>query len=144
AQSKGSPFRSARMARFRFARGYPRAATLNRAQAQLTGHLPNEDLKADANRQPVDPQAAAASRQPQPRPGAAELAAEARRLHPRLYDDAEEAELRAAQGGEGAPDQRLRGDRLYPGRGAQPAGALGGDDPRRPRQGPAGRALPHP
>src|SRR3546814_12009121 len=25
----------------------------------------------------------------------------------------------------------------------QPAGALGGADPRRPRQGPAGRALPH-
>jgi multidrug transporter EmrE-like cation transporter len=32
---------------------------------------------------------------------------------------------------------------LHPRRGPQPAGALGGDDPRRPREGPAGRALPH-
>ncbi len=29
------------------------------------------------------------------------------RLHARLYDDAQEAELGAAQGREGAPDQRL-------------------------------------
>src|SRR5262249_47619922 len=36
------------------------------------------------------------------------------------------------------------GDRIHPGRGQYPAGALGGHDPRRPGQGPAGRALPHP
>ena len=39
--------------------------------------------------------------------------AEAGRLHARLYDDAEEAELGAAQGRENSPDQWLRGDRLY-------------------------------
>ena len=72
------------------------------------------------------------------------LPAEARRLHPRLHHDAEEAELGAAQGRQGAAHQRLRGDRLHPGRGPQPPGALGGDDPRRAREGPAGRALPHP
>ena len=32
---------------------------------------------------------------------------------------------------------------LHPGRGPQPPGALGGDDPRRPREGPPGRPLPH-
>ena len=43
--------------------------------------------------------------------------AEARRLHARLHHDAEEAELGAAQGRQGAAHQRLRGDRLHPGRG---------------------------
>src|SRR5262249_19114962 len=70
--------------------------------------------------------------------------AEAGRVHARLYDDAEETEFRLAQGREGAAHQRLRGDRLHPGRGPQSAGALGGDDPRRPRKGPAGRSLPYP
>ena len=68
-------------------------------------------------------------------PALAGLAAEARRLHARLYDHAEEAELGASQGRQGAPDQRLRGDRLHPGRGPQSAGAFGRDDPRRPREG---------
>ena len=40
-------------------------------------------------------------------PGTAGLPAEAGRLHARLYDHAEEAELGAAQGGEGTADQRL-------------------------------------
>ena len=57
------------------------------------------------------------------------------RLHARLYDDAEEAELGAAQGRQGAPDQRLRSAQLYPGRRPQPAGTLRGADPRRPREG---------
>ena len=73
------------------------------------------------------------------------LPAEARRLHPRLHDDAEEAELGAAQGRARAADERDRGDDLHPGRRPQPAGALDRPDPRRPREGPAGRALPrHP
>ncbi|CAA9512955.1 MAG: SSU ribosomal protein S12p (S23e), partial [uncultured Solirubrobacterales bacterium] len=67
--------------------------------------------------------------------------AAARRLHPRLHDHAQEAELGAAQGRPGAVDQPDGGHRLHPGRGAQPAGALGGARPRRPRQGPAGRSL---
>ena len=45
---------------------------------------------------------------------------------------------------QGALDQRLRGNRLHPGRGAQSPGTFGGDDSRRPREGSAGRALPHP
>ena len=36
-----------------------------------------------------------------------------------------------------------RGDRVHSGRRAQPAGALDRADPRRSREGPAGRALPH-
>jgi hypothetical protein len=39
--------------------------------------------------------------------------------------------------------ERVRGHGLHPGRGAQPAGALDRADPGRPREGPAGRALPH-
>ena len=61
-----------------------------------------------------------------------------RRLHARLHDDAEEAELRAAQGRAREADEPDGGRRLHPRRGAQPAGALGRPDPRRPRQGPAG------
>src|SRR5262245_48771948 len=76
--------------------------------------------------------------------GAAAEPAEARGVHSRLYGDAEKAELGLAQGREGAAHQRLRGDRLHPGRGPQSAGALGGDDPRRPRERPARRSLPHP
>src|SRR5262249_51628995 len=76
--------------------------------------------------------------------GASAEPAEAWRMHARLHHDAEEAELSIAQSCEGAAYQRLRGDRLYPRRGAQSAGALGGDDPRRARKGPARRSLPHP
>jgi hypothetical protein len=43
--------------------------------------------------------------------------AEARRLHARLHHDAEEAELGAAQGRQGAADQRLRGHGYIPGEG---------------------------
>ena len=71
------------------------------------------------------------------------LAAAARRVHCACSRDAEEAELRAAQGGARAAHQRQRGQRLHPGRGPQPAGALGGARPRRPREGPARRPLPH-
>src|SRR6202012_3114814 len=71
------------------------------------------------------------------------MPAKARRLHPRLHHDAEEAERRAAQGRQGAPDQRLRSADLYSRRRAQSSGAQRGPDPRRPREGLAGRALPH-
>ncbi len=40
-------------------------------------------------------------------PASDRMPAKARRLHARLYDDAEEAELGTAQGRQGAPDQRL-------------------------------------
>jgi hypothetical protein len=72
--------------------------------------------KGRRNRQPTKGKVPAMQQQP----------AEARRLHARLHDDAEEAELGAPQGRQGAPDQRLRGDQLHPGRRPQPAGALGG------------------
>ena len=39
---------------------------------------------------------------------------------------------------------QYRGHPLHPRREPQPAGALRGADPRRPGQGPSGRALPHP
>ena len=69
--------------------------------------------------------------------------AAARRVPARVHADAEEAELGAAQGRARAAHQRQRGHRLHPGRRPQPAGALGRARPRRPREGSAGRPLPH-
>ena len=80
-------------------------------------------------------------RSPRPRPWRARRrsAGSASRVH----HDAEEAELGAPEGGPRAADERHRGHGVHPGRRAQPAGALDRRDPRRPREGPAGRALPH-
>src|SRR5579883_1637255 len=57
--------------------------------------------------------------------------------------DPEEAELGAAQNCEGPVDQWGRSDSLYSGDRPQPAGALGGDDPRGACQGFAGCSLPY-
>src|SRR5262249_54398532 len=96
-----------RTARFRFARTRVGAVRAVNARDWM--------WPSDADDQPADPQAAGGAEEPQQGAGAAVLAAKARGLHPRLHDDAEKAELRAAQGRQGAADQRLRGDRLYPG-----------------------------
>src|SRR5580698_6521805 len=71
----------------------------------------------------------------------AELSAEARRLHARLYLDAEEAEFRAAQSRARAADQRDRGHDVHPRGGAQFTGALDRAHPRRPCEGSSGRSL---
>ncbi len=55
----------------------------------------------------------------------------------------ENRELGPAQDRAHQADQRRRGHRLHPRRRPQPAGALDRHDPRRPREGPARRALPH-
>src|ERR1043166_8491061 len=72
------------------------------------------------------------------------MSAEARRLHPRLHDDAEEAELGAAQSRARPAHQRHRGDVLHSRRWPQPAGALGGADPRHARFDRRARAAPEP
>src|SRR5437867_7944733 len=64
-------------------------------------------------------------------------------MRARLYPDPQEAELGPPEGRARPADHRDRGHRLHPGHRPQPAGALGGADPRRPRQGPAGSPLPH-
>src|SRR5258708_18515985 len=69
----------------------------------------------DADDQPADRKSAHGTEVAQEGARAAAIAAEAGRLHARLPHDAEEAELGAAQGRQGAPDQRVRGDRLHPG-----------------------------
>src|SRR5467141_202988 len=96
-----------------------------------------------AHRQPVSACRARREARQVESPGARRLAAEAGSLHAGLHNHAQEAEFGAAQGGKSAAHQRLRGDRLHRRRGPQLAGALGGADPRRASQGPAGRALPH-
>ena len=47
-------------------------------------------------------------------PGAARRAPAARRVHPGVHHDPQEAQLGPAQGGPGPADQRRRGDRLHP------------------------------
>src|SRR6266516_7081352 len=86
-----APFHPERTARFRFARMTQGGAILRVGCGA-----------SDADDQPADPQAAGGAAEPQQGSGAAGLAAKARRLHPRLYDDAEEAELGLAQGCQGA------------------------------------------
>src|SRR5262245_39214109 len=68
-------------------------------------------------------------------------AAASRRLHPRRHGDAEEAELGPAEDRACPPHEWDGGHHLHPRGGSQPPGALGGADPRRPRQGPSGRPL---
>src|SRR5262249_6647824 len=63
------------------------------------------------------PQGAGGRARTQEGAGAAAEPAEARRVHARLYDHAEEAELGPPKGRKGEADQRVRGDRLHPGRG---------------------------
>src|SRR3954454_8169972 len=103
-----------------------------------------------ADHEPARPQGAHSEEQeavhagPQVRQGPQEegrRASAPRRLHARLYDDAQEAELGSAQGRACAHLGRHRGHGLHPGRGPQPAGALRRARARWPRQGPAGRAL---
>src|SRR3954453_17484904 len=99
-----------RMARSLFWRGLFRVV--------IAGRKSRMRVKArHADDQSADPPSAGGAEVAQEGAGAAAVAAEARSLHARLHDDPEEAELGAAQGREGAPDQRLRGDRLHPGRG---------------------------
>src|SRR5690606_4766239 len=60
-----------------------------------------------ADDQPVDPQAAPAAGGAQQGSGARGQPAEARRVHPRLHDDAEEAEFGASEGGARPLDERV-------------------------------------
>src|SRR5471032_1098647 len=69
----------------------------------------------DADDQPADRKSAHGTEVAQEGAGAAAVAAEARRLHARLYDDPEEAELGASKGRQGAAYQWLRGHRLHSG-----------------------------
>src|SRR3954451_14301562 len=105
---------------------------------------PNADDLTARAQGPQGPQEEARDPRPQVGQGPQEARrrpAAARRLHACLHDHAEEAELRAAQGRPRAPDQLDGGHGVHPRRGPQPAGALRRARARRPRQGPAGRAL---
>src|SRR5260364_60013 len=75
--------------------------------------------------------------------GLGKLSAKKGRLHAGLYDNAQKAEFSAAQSGEGEIEKRVWSHFLYWRRRPKFAGALGCADPRRSREGFAGRALPH-
>src|SRR5262245_7326626 len=79
---------------------------------------PERVKRDDADDQSADPTSAGAAEVAQEGAGVAAVPAEAWSLHARLHHDPEEAELGAAQGRQGPPHQRFRGDRLHPGRGA--------------------------
>ena len=82
--------------------------------------------------------------QPAPAPGAHPgRPAEARRVPAGAHDDAEEAELGAAQDRARQADQPDGGHGLHPGHRPQPAGALRRARARRPREGPPVRQVPH-
>src|SRR5438045_291024 len=74
-------------------------------------------------------------------PCIAELPAEARRLHPRLYLDSEKAQFGAAESRARAADEWDRSDHVHSWRWPQPAGALNRAHPRRPREGSSRRSL---
>ena len=76
-------------------------------------------------------------------PALQKLPAEAGGMHPRVYVDAQEAELGSAQGSPRAPDQPDRSDGIYSRRRPQPPGTLDRSDPRRPCQRSAGCPVPH-
>src|SRR5260370_6144001 len=75
--------------------------------------------------------------------GADGLPGKARGVHSRVHANAEETELRAAQGGARALDELGRGDHVYSRHRAQLAGALHRAGARGPREGSAGRAVSH-
>src|SRR5712691_2242369 len=75
--------------------------------------------------------------------GADGLPGKARRVHSRVHANAEETELRVAQGGARAADQFRGSDHVHSRYWAQLAGALHRAGARRPREGPARRALSH-
>src|SRR5579884_1679043 len=100
-----------------------------------------ETASQNAHRQPADSQGPQGQAREDQDAGARGSPAEARRLHARVHDDPEEAELGAAQDRPRPPDERAGGRHLHPGGGPQPAGALGRARAWRPRQGPAGLPL---
>src|SRR5690348_17362819 len=119
------------MARFRFARGNARKCRGVKPKTKRTGVASAENLEGrggrvcsrafprnessegqDADDQPVDCQATPPAQGAQQSACVAGVAAEARRMHARLYDHAEKAELGLAQSVEGAPDQRVRGHKI--------------------------------
>src|SRR5438132_12598061 len=83
-----------------------------------------EEIWTHAYDSPIGPQGPCRRGGEDKKPGAAELAAEARSVRARLHADAQEAELGSPQGRPRAADQRHRGDHLYPWSRPQPAGAL--------------------
>jgi DNA-directed RNA polymerase subunit beta' len=111
----GMAFHQARKAKEDMDESERRAIALQEAEELAAVQMANVDAATfkreqvtNANHQPA--------RAPRP-PGRsheeqvacdAELPATSRRLHPRVHHHPEEAELGAAQGGQGAPDQRFR------------------------------------
>src|ERR1700712_1266131 len=100
-----------------------------------------EKNRNHADRQSARPQGPQGSGGEEQDARARRRAAEARRLHARVHDHPEEAELGPPEGRPRPPHERHGDRRLHPGRGPQPPGALGRARPRRPRQGPPGLPL---
>ena len=94
--------------------GRARGKTETRMGRPMQTHVLRTGKRPNANDPAADPQAAAAETQDLEVAAPRTVPSEARRLHARLYHDAEEAELGHAEGCQGAPDQWLRGHQLYP------------------------------
>src|SRR5271165_2703033 len=87
---------------------------MGREPAGPKGASPSLEQVTNADGQSAHSQAAGDATREEESAGPAAEPAKARRLHARLHDDAEKAELGVAQGREGAADQRLRSHRLHP------------------------------
>ena len=89
-----------------------------------------EKVAEVADVQPARAKRAEAHRVEDGQPRSSGMSAKARRLHPRVHLDAQEAELGAAQGRARASHERDRSDHLYPGCRSQSSGALDRAHPR--------------
>ena len=98
---------------------------------------------ACAHIEPARPSRTAATEEQNRRACVEGVSAETRRVHARVHDHAEKAQLGPPQGGPRAAHQWNRSYCLYPWRGPQPAGALDRAHPRGPCEGSSRRALPH-
>src|SRR5829696_7265740 len=100
------------------------ARTVGGAEAPPTFSVstPKESPLTHADREPAHPQAADRAEGEDEDAGASRSSAEAGRLHARLHDDAEEAELGPSQGRARPADERDGGRLVHPGGGAQPPG----------------------
>ena len=103
----------------------------------VTGRQGKGDSRPDAHDPAAGPQGPPGEDEQDQDAGAQGQPAATRRVHARVHDHAQEAELGAAQGRPRAPDQPDRGHRLHPRRRPQPAGALDRARARRPGEGPA-------
>ena len=103
----------------------------------------SSNLGRYAYHQPTRSQGTSRASEEEQVPCIAEEPSKKGRLHTGVHDHSEEAELGVEEGGSGTSDERVRGDVVHPGRGAQSPGALDRAHARRAGEGPTRCSVPH-